>query len=291
MYLVTGVTGHVGSVAASDLLTAGAKVRVLVRSAEKGAAWRERGAEVVVGDLGDVDTLAGALAGVEGAFLLIPPPGHDHLGTKEDIWAYQRDLVAKVASAVGRSKVPYVVLLSSIGAQHPDGTGPIQGLYHAEQALAATGVKRVFVRACSFMENHGGTVGAMKGMGIFPTFAPPELPLQQVATRDIGHVVARALRSPPASSEIINLIGPRDYSSIEIKDIFARALGKPLQLIPLPVEQAAGALAQAGLPPGLADLYAEMYQGASTGRVAYEPGAVLTRGTVGLEEVATTLVG
>ncbi len=52
MYVVAGVTGHVGSVVAKDLLAGKHKVKVIVRSAEKGAAWSKQGAEVAVGALG-----------------------------------------------------------------------------------------------------------------------------------------------------------------------------------------------------------------------------------------------
>ena len=46
MFVVTGVSGNTGSVVADRLLAAGAKVRVVVRSAEKGEPWKARGAEV-----------------------------------------------------------------------------------------------------------------------------------------------------------------------------------------------------------------------------------------------------
>ncbi len=40
------------------------------------------------------------------------------------------------------AKLPHVVLLSSVGAQHEKGTGPIQALHHAERELVATGFTR-----------------------------------------------------------------------------------------------------------------------------------------------------
>ena len=50
-YVIAGVSGNTGSVAAAALLDAGAKVRVVVRDAAKGAPWKARGAEVAVADL------------------------------------------------------------------------------------------------------------------------------------------------------------------------------------------------------------------------------------------------
>src|SRR4051812_50198272 len=45
MFVISGVTGHVGSVVASTLLERGDNVRVIVRDAKKGEAWQRRGGE------------------------------------------------------------------------------------------------------------------------------------------------------------------------------------------------------------------------------------------------------
>ena len=42
LYAVAGVTGHTGSAAADTLLENGHRVRAIVRSPEKGEAWRAR---------------------------------------------------------------------------------------------------------------------------------------------------------------------------------------------------------------------------------------------------------
>lgn len=59
--LITGVTGAVGSRYARR---SGGRIRVLVRDEERAAPWWNRGAEVVVGDLRDPDTVKRAVAGV-----------------------------------------------------------------------------------------------------------------------------------------------------------------------------------------------------------------------------------
>ena len=49
MFVIAGVSGHVGGVAASELLSRGEKVKVIVRDGAKGHEWSKRGAEVAVG--------------------------------------------------------------------------------------------------------------------------------------------------------------------------------------------------------------------------------------------------
>src|SRR5579859_3665187 len=73
MYAITGITGQVGGATARALLGSGKKVRAVVRSAEKGRAWAERGCEVVVAEGSDVAALTEAFRGVEGVFMMTPP--------------------------------------------------------------------------------------------------------------------------------------------------------------------------------------------------------------------------
>ncbi len=136
MFVVAGVTGHVGSVVAEQLLAKGQKVKVLVRDAAKGEAWAKRGAEVAQGSLEDQAFLAGALRGATGFFTLLPPNF-----AAPDFYAFQRSTSDAIAAGVEASGVPHVVLLSSVGADLAEGNGPIKGLHYLENALRATGTK------------------------------------------------------------------------------------------------------------------------------------------------------
>src|SRR5688500_5122379 len=123
MYAIAGVSGHTGSVAADTLLAQGKKVRVIVRDAAKGEAWKAKGAEVAIASLDDSAALAKAFAGAEGAYVLLPPSP-----TSSDPVGHNARVTASIAKAVKAANLPHVVLLSSVGAQHADGTGPIKTL-------------------------------------------------------------------------------------------------------------------------------------------------------------------
>src|SRR6185295_17669043 len=73
MYVIAGVSGNTGSVVANTLLADKQPVRVIVRDAAKGEPWKAKGAEVVVASLDDRASLARALTGATGAYLLLPP--------------------------------------------------------------------------------------------------------------------------------------------------------------------------------------------------------------------------
>ena len=63
--LVTGATGKVGSRFVSRLLAKQYDVRILARDAAKASALAERGAEIVIGDLNDPDTLRAAVKDID----------------------------------------------------------------------------------------------------------------------------------------------------------------------------------------------------------------------------------
>jgi uncharacterized protein YbjT (DUF2867 family) len=280
IFVVAGATGHVGSVVARDLLAAGHKVRAIVRSVDKAKVLAGQGAELLSGELSDASFLTRALRGADGAFLLLPPPPHD----SPDVRAFQDRVTHVEATAVAESGVRHVVLLSSWGAEKPSGTGPIVGLHVLEEALKRTGVLSTFVRAGSFTENLLAMLPAAQHQGVLPNFLPPEHKVATVATRDIAAVAVRSLLKPPATSEIVYVLGSREYNAVDQAAYLSKKIGKEIQLLNLPVSAASGAIQQGGVGASMANLYQEMYEGAMKGLLGVEPGHRVERGSSTLEQ-------
>jgi uncharacterized protein YbjT (DUF2867 family) len=284
MFVLAGVTGHVGSVAASELLRRNQRVRVVVRDAEKGTTWSKRGAEVAVASLEDPKALATALKGASAFFTLLPLNDQ-----ASDFFVAQTKTADAIAAAVRASDVRHVALLSSLGANQPSGTGPIRGLHYVENALRATGVALSAIRACAFQENVAMALGPAKQQGIFASFAASaDFSMPMVATKDIGKVVSQVLLESPRKSEIIDLIGPA-YSNRQVAQMLGAALGKTLQLVEIPPAGAVDALMKGGLPKPLAELFAEMYDAGNKGLLA-PVGERLVQGHTTLEETIQQVV-
>jgi uncharacterized protein YbjT (DUF2867 family) len=285
MFVVAGVTGHVGKVLAEELLGQGQKVRVLVRSTEKGAAWSKQGAEVSVGSLDDQALLTGALKGAKGFFTLLPP---NYEAT--DFFATQKKTADVIGAAVRASGVPHVVMLSSIGANHAAGTGPIKGLHYLENVLRAPSVTLSAIRAGSFQENVGMSIAPAKQAGIFPNFlASADFPVPLIATKDIAALALKLLLHNPGKSEVIDLVGPA-YSNREVAEKLGAALGKKLQVVDIPPAGAVDALMKGGLPKSLAELFAEMYDAANKG-LLMPAGDRLEHGATKLDDTIRQVVG
>lgn len=289
MFVVAGVTGRVGKVIAETLLAAGREVRVIVRSEDKGAPWRAKGAEVAIASLDDDASVAKALEGAEGAFLLLPPDyaSNDNLGDKAK-------MTAALGRAITRAKVPHVVFLSSIGAQHTKGTGPIRTLAHAERELGRiTSTRFTWLRPAYFVENVGSMLGAVNAQSVLPSTFDPAKRIPMIATRDIGEAGAKALLEGPAEGRgaIVELAGPREVSFHDVAKELSALLGREIETVHVPREGVAGALQQAGLTPDLAGLYAEMSAGIDDGTVDFERnGARFARGRVEAREVLAQLI-
>jgi uncharacterized protein YbjT (DUF2867 family) len=285
MFAIAGVTGHVGKIVAEELLRQGQKVRVLVRSADKGAPWTKQGAEAAVGSLDDAAFLTAALKGAQAFFTLLPPNYQ-----ASDFFASQKATADAMAAAVKASGVPHVVQLSSIGADRPDGTGPIKGLHYLENALRATGATLSAIRAGSFQENVGMALAPARQMGIYPSFAASaDYPVPQIATRDIGVLAARLMLDNPGKSEIIDLVGPA-YSARQVAEKLGTALGKKLQLVEIPPAGAVDALMKGGFSRPLAELIAEMYDAGNKGLLVPVSGRI-EHGATTLDETVAQLVG
>ena len=75
MFVVVGATGNTGSAAADTLLSRKQPVRIVVRSADKGAAWKAKGAEIAIASLDDVSALTKAFEGAQGRLYSLPNYG------------------------------------------------------------------------------------------------------------------------------------------------------------------------------------------------------------------------
>ena len=61
MYVITGITGQIGGVIGRALLEAKQSVRAVVRNADKGREWHDRGCELALAAIEDASSLADSI--------------------------------------------------------------------------------------------------------------------------------------------------------------------------------------------------------------------------------------
>ncbi|MGL5082181.1 MAG: NmrA family NAD(P)-binding protein [Microcoleaceae cyanobacterium] len=232
MYIVSGATGQTGSVVARSLLEKGLPVRVIVRSEEKGKDWKNLGAEVAIADVQDADALTQALGGGKVLYLMNPPNYQS-----ENMFEETKKVIKAFQTAIENSSLKKLVILSSIGAHLPSGTGVIGTVHLLEQAFKDSEIPTTFVRASSFMENWNSVLESVKSEGVLPSFLQPlDKKYPQIATEDIGCVAAEAMLETSEGMQIKELAGFL-YSPNDVTEAFSKVLGKKVKAIAIPENQ------------------------------------------------------
>jgi uncharacterized protein YbjT (DUF2867 family) len=286
MLVVLGASGNTGKVVAETLLRQKKKkVRVVLHDAAKGKAWGEAGADVAIADVDEGATLERAFSGADGVYVLLPPNfGSSRVGVDNNRRANT------IAAAVEAAGVPHVVMLSSIGAQQSDGTGPVLYLRDAETIFTRAEAAVTFVRAAYFMENWGGSLYAVDH-GVLPTFLVADRAIPMVATRDVGIAAARLLAEGGSGKRVIELAGPREYTPRDAAAAVGRIVGKPIEVQQAPEETMAPVLMGAGMNAEWARLFQELTHGLNANIVVWEGGHPFWRGETDLQTVLSTLLG
>lgn len=263
MIVVMGATGHTGSVVAKRLLQMGKKVRVLGRDTYKLKELTQLGAAAAIADAADSAALTAAFEGAQAAYLLLPPRPKE-----PELLAAGEKMSTAITEAVKASRVPHVVLLSSIGAQRQSKTGPIQGLHWFEEKLRAVdGLNALFLRPGPFMENFLLLISLVQSMGFLAGGINSDKKMPLIATRDIGAVAADALAAPDFDGiSIRELHGQRDLSHDEAAAAIGAAIGKPkLSYHKFPAILVEQGMKQMGIPGKTAGLMSEMNAAANEG--------------------------
>ena len=263
---ITTPTGNIGRELVRILQAEGDHELVLLaRDATKLAAETERGATVAEGSLHDSAYVTEATKDADVLFFLIPP-GYGEANYRK----FQNDITASGVAAVKANRIPHLVLLSSVGAHHGAGTGPIAGLHDAEIAFAETGTTLTALRPTYFMENYFPHLETIGGNGHVYTPNSGSTPMAMIATKDIARAAADAIADKPAGNRVLELLGPREYTFGEAAEIIGAAIGKPVQHIQVTPEQTREALIGAGIGEDLTKLYLEMFDAFESGHIGPE---------------------
>lgn len=256
MYAIMGATGKVGSKIADILLNKGEKVRVISRSETKLNPFKDRGAEIAAGDAVDVEFLTKAFTGADAVFTITPPNF-----ASADYHAFQNRIGESIATAIRNSGVKYVVNLSSLGADLPEGTGPIKGLHDLEQRLnKLANLNVLHLRPAYFMENLLSSIDMIRTTGISGGPIRGDLKMAMIATKDVAKNAADYLvRKNFSGKSVKELLGQRDLTMEEAAKIIGQKIGKPdLKYVTFSYEDALKGLMVAGFSEDVSRLFVEM---------------------------------
>jgi uncharacterized protein YbjT (DUF2867 family) len=264
---ITTPAGHVGSAVTDFLLGLGSDIHVklLARRRFTIKDFAARGAEVAIGSLDDADYLTKATQDVDALFWVTPPAyGSDNFR------AFQNRVGQAAASAIRVNQIPRVVNLSSIGAQHGSGMGPVNGLHDVEELLDDAAANIVHLRPGFFFENLLRQRDRIRKTSriSMPISGSRRLPM--IAARDVGRAAAERLANRNwTGRNVRELHGAADLSYDEVAKILSDGLGRKITYVQCSRDEARHAILESGVSENVADLMLELYEAADTGR--YRP--------------------
>jgi uncharacterized protein YbjT (DUF2867 family) len=226
--LVMGATGNVGGALVELLRARDVRVHAITRESRT---WPD-GVREVVGDANDPASLAGAAAGMDGAFLMSG-------------YAAEAQLLADLGA--GR-----VALLSASSAPLADG-GNAMAAYHrdSEEAVKASAAAWTIVRPCSMQSNVTRWKDQLDaGEAIRAPFG--DVAVAMIDPADVAAVLATALTEAGHAGETYRVSGPEALTPADQVAIVGEVLERDLRFDAVPDDEA-----RATLPTQVGEAYAD----------------------------------
>jgi uncharacterized protein YbjT (DUF2867 family) len=223
--LLLGSTGFFGRGVAHKLIDDGHQLRVLVRDPMKAAAFKIRGAQVVVGDAVNPTAVTQAAQGVEHVISLVAVRRNSPQSFLEVNVDGPR-IMGEAAKAAG---VKSVVLVSAIGARLDPNYKYLTSRWMGEQELTKTGVAGTILRFSFVLAEEGGVLDDFERAANFgPVMIIPgsgKAHLQPILREDAARCVIEAIAKPELLGTILELGGPEVVTYEEMFDWFVQARG------------------------------------------------------------------
>lgn len=260
---LTGSLGNISKPLAQQLVKAGHEVTVISSKVDKVADIEALGAKAAIGSVDDVAFLTAAFAGADAIYTMVPP----NFGAP-NYRAYIGGIGKKYVEAIKNANVKRVVNLSSIGADLPEGTGPIEGLYDVEHSFSELdGVAVKHLRAAFFYTNFYGNVNMIKHLGFLGNNYGKNDKIVMVHPEDIATAAAEELQQG-FEGKTVRYVASDIRTGAEAAHVLGAAIGKPeLNWVEFDDQQAYEGMVQAGLPTEIARNFRDMGTSLRTGKL------------------------
>jgi NADH dehydrogenase len=218
---------------AHKILDGGHQLRVLVRDPLKAAAFKVRGAQVVVGDALNPAAVTQAAQGVEHIVSLIAV----RRNRPQSYLAVNVDgprLLGQAAQAAGARSVVFV---SAIGSRLDPHYKYYTSRWMGEQELAKTGVAGTILRFSFVLAEEGGVLNDFERAIIGPFAIIPgsgQAKLQPILREDAARCIVETLARPELLGKIVELGGPEVVTYEAMFDWFLHARGIKKAKLKLP---------------------------------------------------------
>lgn len=261
--LVTGASGQLGQRVIHHLLNtlgvAPARIVAASRKPQALAGLAALGVSVRAIDFDDAASMAGAFDGV-GRALLISTDALDRPGRRVE----QHRAAIAAAERAGVQHVVYTSMPDPVNAKvliAGDHAG-------TEAALAASALPGwTVLRNHWYFENLFMSMPGILAMGGQWFSAAGEGRLANISRDDLGRAAATVLAGTGAGKTTYTLSGGEALTTAEQAQAISQALGRPITVLPVPLEGLVQGMVGAGLPLPLAQVFASFDTNTAAGHV------------------------
>ncbi|MBB5058079.1 uncharacterized protein YbjT (DUF2867 family) [Granulicella aggregans] len=238
--LITGATGDTGRAAVAESIKAGLTVRAMVRKVdERSKALEALGAEVVIGDLQEINTLSKAMEGVEAAYFVYPvAPG-------------LVNATVNFLQAAKEAGVSFIVNLSQRSASRTSTSWSCRDTFIAEEVIKWSGIPFINLRPTYFLQ----WLLYPWQLPFFVNEGKLRMPVGRgrhspIAAEDQGRAIAAILKNPDELfGQTLDLSGPVEMDHEQMAAELTAALGRKITFQDLPIDEYCASIAAMGVPP------------------------------------------
>lgn len=259
MYFVTGASGKLGQLVASEVAKQGvaAKTTLGSRDPRKLAEFAAQGFKTAVFDFNNPQSMRDALKGHQRLLLISGD-------TAVDERIRQHKAAIDAAKAAGIETIIYTSFTNASS----------KSLFtfakiHAETEayLKASGIAHIVLRDNQYAENLTSAVAHAKQTGTLGAYGSKGK-VAYITRPDIASAAATALLGQTSSSAIYEMTGPRTYDTAEIAQILGRKWKMDIKPAELPRAVLVSILEGAKFPPFVVEAIASLQEAAAAGEMA-----------------------
>ncbi|MDO9229350.1 MAG: SDR family oxidoreductase [Syntrophales bacterium] len=232
--LVTGASGYIGGRLAPELLARGYQVRAMVRLASPAYEALWPGAEIVVADTLQPESLHTAMKDVHTAYYLI----HSLLLGPSKFEEAEIEAAANFRKAAERAHVSRIIYLGGLGDKRSRLSDHLRSRMKVAEELAGSKVPVTFLRAAIIVGSGSASYEIIKHLvkNLFVILIPrwAKNKCQPVAIRDVVKYLVGALETPETTGMHLDIGGVDILTYEEMLKEMAEILGVKRIFLPAP---------------------------------------------------------
>ncbi|MBI4691297.1 MAG: complex I NDUFA9 subunit family protein [Nitrospirae bacterium] len=251
MIFIAGASGFVGGHLIDALLKGGYKLRCLARSEKAKQLFKEKGIEIVHGDITEPETLEGALNGIGLVIHLVGIIQEKGSATFQKVHIEGTKNLVEEARRVG---VKHFFYQSALGADRDSWSGYLRTKAEAENIVKRSGIPYTIFRPSLIIGPWDGFTKKLKDMikmsPIIPIPGTGRSRFQPVYIHDWVKCMLKVIESPDIFKGTFDIGGPQHLTYNEIVTTLSEVMKakKPIVHIPMAVMKFGATIAEKTIP-------------------------------------------